>query len=662
MNKYYNSKLIKKSISWFVFVLNILPVFGQIQFTAKINSSKLIINEPFTVTYTLSGGKADLFKKPQFNGFSILAQSSIMSNENLQKTFPKQLDTINIIQQSWTFTFIAQAVGEYIINPAKVKINNQWFASPSLELNISSSSINSNIPQPKSQNNIQFTKIEKNKYSHDKVKKISKDINPEALNKDDIFIKATSDKNLASIGEAIIITYTLYTKKNISSYTINKIPHFNGFWSENLIDNNAIPQKLIENINGETYTTAVLRKIVLYPQHSGKLTVDPLKAEIVYNIPSTPENRNDTSFADQMYRNLISNQISNNQGVSFQVDNSYIDIKKTIIKSNNINISVKSLPTQNKPFDFSGQVGKYSLESWIDKDIINIGEILTLFVKINGTGNLPLLLPPNLNIPSDFDVNEPNIIDQIKPSSIGQTGFIKYAYKLIPKKIGSYKLSAVHFSYYDLDLQDYKTIFSKEFLVKVIYNEQSVPIQTSELNSENKNVSSKYNDSYKIKSLFFNPYIFYFIVVLLLGIFIFLIFNRKRKSKDLLNDIQVNDINTSKIAINSLENISIPLSQDKTNDFYSQISIILCDYLSQKFSIQQADLSVDKVISHIGNFENNSELINSLKRILKQIEYNRFAPVSDSLIPYDFLDKIKTLIFDIEKLVELPPSKIELKV
>lgn len=93
---------------------------------------------------------------------------------------------------------------------------------------------------------------------------------------EDIFVRVSLNKSTAYEQEAIIATVKVYTKYNISSFRATQQPTFEGFLSEEL----DVPQQVEqEHYNGQNYTTAVLKRCIIFPQKTGKLTINSVNSK-----------------------------------------------------------------------------------------------------------------------------------------------------------------------------------------------------------------------------------------------------------------------------------------------------------------------------------------------------------------------------------------------
>ena len=111
----------------------------------------------------------------------------------------------------------------------------------------------------------------------------------------------------------------------------------------------------------------VWQKVVLYPQKSGKLNLEPLTLNLSLTVPS---NR----------RDLFGRRILT-QG------------QKTITAGRKI-LNVKPLPLEGQPESFSGAVGQFDFDLILSKEALKASESFQAKIKVDGKGNLNLFKLP----------------------------------------------------------------------------------------------------------------------------------------------------------------------------------------------------------------------------------------------------------------------------
>ena len=85
-------------------------------------------------------------------------------------------------------------------------------------------------------------------------------------------------------------------------------------------------------------------------------------------------------------------------------------------------------------------------------------------------------------------------------------------------------------------------------------------------------------------------------------------------------------------------------------EFYSEVSRALHKYLGDKLNIQQADMSVESVMSVLTTKSLNPAIPKSLKSVWEVCEMARFAPTSlESVAMQKTYDEAKWVIVELER-------------
>ncbi len=135
--------------------------------------------------------------------------------------------------------------------------------------------------------------------------------------------------------------------------------------------------------------------------------------------------------------------------------------------SGRIQIQVLPLPTEGRPTSFGGMVGQYSFEAQVDRTALQVGEALTLNVKIRGNGKPGSIPDPVMPSFSDFRSVPPEgqITKNIVDGSVWTERNLKVF--LYPKKKGEFRISPIQFSWFDPAKRKYLEAASPEFVIQV---------------------------------------------------------------------------------------------------------------------------------------------------------------------------------------------------
>ncbi|MBE9480613.1 MAG: protein BatD, partial [Bacteroidetes bacterium] len=461
----------------------------------------------------------------------------------------------------------------------------------------------------------------------------------------DVFLKATANKTNPFQGEQVIVTYKIYTKVPIAQISIDKLSSFPGFWSKNLLDDNERLKQSTEIINGEEYITADIRKIALFPQKTGKLEIDPMELECIAQIRKQKTRRTTSDpFFDSFFDDPFFNR-------------SYQNVEKSL-KSNPLTINVKPLPLKNKPANFSGAVGNFTFKSSIDRTELKTNEAITLKYTISGKGNIELINKLNVSFPPDFEVYDPKITNRIKTSPLGVSGSCTFEYLLIPRNPGEFNIKPVYFSYFDINTKQYITKSTPDYSIKVekgsgtLANISYIGVNQEDIKyigSDIRHIKSNILNLQKINVYFFGSIAFYLLMIIPVVFFILLIIIWKNQTKKRNNISLMKNKKATKVARKNLRKAHAFLKSGSKEEFYIEISQALWGYLSDKFNIPRAELSMDSVNDALLKKKVNKEIIRQFIDTLNNCEFARFAPGDSSSTMDEIYREALEIISKIER-------------
>ena len=265
------------------------------------------------------------------------------------------------------------------------------------------------------------------------------------VNSDDLFIVAEVSERRVYENEPVEVSYRLFTRVNVNSVSIVGMGENEGFWVEEV----PLPQGLqTEQIvqDGRQYTSAVVRRIVLFPAGPGTKTVEPLSIEA-----SVRMQRQRRSIFDDFFgrSSLFGSQVP------------------VMITSEAAEIQVVSLPVDGLPESFTGFVGRLDISTSIDRSTVETNDAVTLEVRIEGEGNIQGLAAPDLDIGQDFEVFPPEVTQTIDRREARIRGIKTYRYVLIPRAPGERTIPPIEMSYFDPDAGLYGSSVSEPLRLEV---------------------------------------------------------------------------------------------------------------------------------------------------------------------------------------------------
>jgi len=312
-------------------------------------------------------------------------------------------------------------------------------------------------------------------------KKISKTIS----NNFNLSLKAS--KNDLYVGEDLLITLVFKYKKGLQISDLRFAQsHFENFWSKKIKN----PSKMHEE-NG--YIVQEL-KFLLFPQKSGKLTIDPLR--VIVGLVNSQNSMGTFNFFSPT-------------------------VKTKNIYSNPLSFNVKNLP-QNVSL-----IGKFNISSTIDKNSINQGDSISYELKIEGFGNFDDIGELKLKV-LDALVYDNKAVIKTKYTPNGYEGVYTKIFSIVPNN--STTIPKLSITYFDKVNKQIVTKETNSFRIEVknAIKKQTV-LQKKVLESKPKTIikHSVKNLTLEQKGIYF----FLGIIITLLIITLFYVFKINKTSK-----------------------------------------------------------------------------------------------------------------------------------
>lgn len=597
----------KRIIGFLIVFLAPLAMMAQ-EPSIKVNAKPQVsVGEQFKVSFEVNtDGKR--FTAPSFEGFTLVGGPFNSSSSSIQVVNGSMTRTVS---NTYSYVLRAEQEGTFTIGSASITVGGDVVKSEPFTVTVmaDASSAGTAASGSSAQGNTSGGQAQS---SYD---------DPQVSGKD-LFLKVIPNKRSAYVGEPVVLTYKLYTRVPVSQLSVSKMPSYGGFWMKECSDNSSTLRQSSETVNGIEYTTAEVKKVVLIPQKSGKLTIEPMGLECVAQIVTqrSPQRSNDpfdVFFNDPFFSRNVTNVQKN-------------------VETSSITMEVKSLPEDGRPSSFAGAVGDYNFTVAIDKDETNTNEALTLTVTVSGSGNLELLNMPAPVFPPDFEVYDPKVTSNVEASVQGMKGTRKAEYLVIPRRAGDFTIQPVEFSYFNPAKHHYVTLQSPALGVKVnkgvgdnaddggVYasNQESVKYLGSDIRHiKTGNLRLKPMEQHFFASL---PYFALLLALLLVFLVTFFIVKRHREFKQ--NVVLVRNKQATKVAKGRLKKARKFLDDKDQDHFYEELSQALWGYISDKLGIERSVLSMDTAKEAMMDKGIDESLANEFIETLNTCEFARFAP------------------------------------
>lgn len=557
----------------------------KIKFTTSA-PKKIGTGQRFKLTYTLNADGSG-FEINNLSGFNVLSGPSRYSNSSISIVNGRSTQSLST---TWTYVLQPKKVGKFTLPSASITASDgKKYSSNTVAIEV----VKGNAPAAN--------------------QKGGQGGNKPKIKGDDLFVRLNvSGKNLYR-GEHLIATVKLYTRIDLSGINESKFPAYNGFWTEDYYTADRLNFKR-EQVNGKPYNVATIKRSVLIPQRSGKLTIDPVEMKAVHPYRVKTQQR----------------------GFFFDPFGSVKELEKWI-KSPPIEIKVKALPG-GAPETFTGGVGTLDFGVTLDRQEVVTNEPISLSATVSGKGNLRLIDPLEIDFPADFEVYDPQTDSKVKADASGMSGSKTFDYLIIPRHAGEFTIPEIAFSYFNPTKKKYETKTAGPFEIKVEKGEGDDATTLVDMGTGKSAIKVLGNDIRYLKTgdvslskrdrYFFGTGGFYSLLGLpLVGFFafVFLVRNRRKANSDVA---AVANRKAGKLAKKHLNTAATLLQGADRGGFYKEVLKGIWGYLSGKLGISPADLNKESVRAGLEKKGMPANVIEELVAFLNKCEYAQFAPGS----------------------------------
>lgn len=566
--------------------------FSQVDFTTKLSKNRLGLNERIKVEFSVDKD-GDNFTPPKFENFRIVGGPS----QSIRNSW---INGKRSYSKTYSYFLSPIEKGTFEIGQASIEVDGEIYKTLPVQVTVTSS-----VDKPTNPND------------------------PNYLADKKIHLVAELSNNKPFLNEAISVTYKLYVSPDtgVDNWRELEAPRYANFWSNNI----DIKSLNVQNgtYKGEPYRYVVLRRTLLYPQKTGELKIEPLTLDISVQVPS---NRRD------FFGNLISSSVN-----------------KTVTSGSSI-VDVKPLPANNKPKDFNGAVGKFNFEIKSDKKELLVDEAFQLSLIVSGKGNFNLFDDPKISLPTSLEVYEPEKISNVSVRTSGIKGKVNNKYTVVPNNPGKYTIPQIKFSFFDPELEEYKTIYSDPIFIDIdgVYKNSVESENNSNQNKTNKiQLSKNQFSSFKTKtkfsklndSIFFNS-VFYWILFIAPFALCFIIVIITKIIRN-YNSKKIDELKLARTLTNKLLADSKTLIGNK-EEFYESIDKALTTYLKSKLNVKNSEFKNEVISIKLKQINVDEKSIDLLFEVFKNCQLARYTPLDIDAMSDDY-EKAKRFIELLEK-------------
>jgi len=583
---------------WSIFLwlfLTVLSVKAQ-NVVFKAEAPEVVeLGEQFRLSYSLNRKGTDL-KVPTLEGFDLLMGPRVSQSSNFSSINGKVSQSV-----SYTYTYVIEGIkeGTFQIPAATVTVDGKAYRSNPLTIQVVKGSGNAGGTQGHA----------------------NRPARPEAgakVNEENLFVKVDVSRRNLYMGESLLATIKVYTRVDLVNFGQSKFPSFSGFLAEEI----PTPQRVElvrENYDGKVYNVGIIRKLLLFPQHTGEITIDPFELECVVR----QQFAGGRSFFDDFFGN-------------------YRDVRVKRV-SRPVTVRVKELPLQGRPAGFSGTVGRITMRTSVSTDSLAANEAITYKVTFQGTGNLKLIEAPDIHFPADFENYEPKVTKDIKNGEHGMSGTVTYEYLLIPRYAGEYTIPALRYSYYDTQSNAHKTLQGKEYRIRVAKGAGGVPADNGiaavqsfkkedvrQLGRDIRYVKTGNLNLFAKGAGFYGTTAYWLAFLIPFVLFVAGSLLNRRRIKANADLARVKNKAANKMARKRMKAAAAAMKKRDSEAFYEEVLKALWGYVSYKLNIDKAELNRDNISEILQRKSVEEERIREFMNVLDTCEFARYAPGSNS--------------------------------
>lgn len=565
----------------------------------------------FALTFRLTDGEANPPAAPELEGCTLLYGPATSTMNSTQIVNGRISSTYTI---DYTFTYRADTPGTVQVPAVSINTRSGRLSSRAASFTI--------LPADSSGKNQARQGAGSNRRNDDD------DDYPTAaqVSPDDLLVRVTLSKSSVYEQEPIVATIKVYTKLSITSFLPTVQPAFEGFLTEELPINSQAER---EHYNGQNYYAVELKKLLLYPQRPGRLTVNSGKFNVTIVV---------------------------REPVSMGFFRTMREIEKQVTTTSNA-ASVQVLPLpEPKPANFSGAVGQFTAKAELDPELMHTNEASEFTYIIRGTGNIKFLPQPQIEFPVGIDSYTPRTDIDAHTIAVGtnMSGTYKLQCALVPQEVGNFVIEGHPFVYFNPASGKYETAEVADIPVRVLRGAGSVASEAHETRQHSIEdilyIHPQDGSTHRAHHTYVICKTYYWVLyaLILLGLVSLVLIYRRRL--ELLADVSGQRLAKAKgVATKRLKEAHKMLKEGKNDEFYASLASALWGYLSDKLNIPASQLTRQNIEEKLRNYGVNDVDTQNIMLVLDDCEMARFTPNADHSVMQNLYETTSRVISNVER-------------
>jgi hypothetical protein len=323
----------------------------------------------------------------------------------------------------------------------------------------------------------------------------------------------------------------------------------------------------------------------------------------------------------------------------------YASSRSVTLESPAFTITSKEIPTENRPDDFKGAIGKFNFDVKVLPDSVKAGEKFTLTMSIDGAGNYNTVAMPILGAIAGAKVYDPKIIkgkDSITSEQIIKVESSEFT-----------QIPQVTFSFFDPHEEKFVTIQKGPIEIKVEgYEKRPVSKKLKTEQARNLNIVPLKESTgalHKYNMRFYRNGIFIVLgIIPILAVFAASIIRKRVRFLEANPDYAAM-LRASKKAHSHIVKAQELLRQGKAPEFYSAVFNIMQGYLGERAVIPKGGITA-KILDDIPPSMIDAEICKKMKKMFSDCYMAKYTTSSfDAEDMAGTLGELKHVIDELDK-------------
>ena len=600
------------SIIIFVFILNVVSTAyaKEVKVVISVDKNRVEIGSHIRLTVGVEGAfDTDIPELSMPESFSLMFGPSVSTQTTIINNRVK-------VFRGFMYGFSPREKGRFEIGPVTLEYKGKTYTSNSINIEVIERTPFEGVIDEESDTSGQRVDINKM-----------------------VFVELTTDKAEAYIYEEIVQSFKLYFQKGLPIDDLDYVAaSTKSFLAEKLGE-----EKRYEEVRDGILYNVIELRMALFPLVSGKIEIPP--ASFKCNI----------IIRQQRNRGSLFDEFMGGGGRRYPVERSTEPVK----------LVIKPLPVIDRPEDFTGAVGKYTMDVLAKPTKVKVGDPITLTINIRGEGNIqtigePLLAPDGMKNFKAYDFEA--------KVTITDRGYGIKGEKLFNKVIESQSedsdvIPGISFSYFDPELEKYETLTYAPISIEVERSEIEIPIHLSvegagmtkgQVKILTKDILPIMSDLYSFENqgsaIYKRPFILAIVFVMPILIVVACIYVQRQREL-LHTDVgYARKKRAMAHAQKHLSNARELLQLDNPSEFYATLARTILKHIADKLNVTSASVTSDNIYDILEKRGVSNDVIKGLRQCLEFCDYGRFSSGQLSKAQMEStLDTSEQVIMHLEK-------------